>query len=245
MEKQTQVHNRLITESFEKALEQEEERGNINPSKSRLAIVLSNYIEENQDFQFGERRLRDYYNEALAETQVEIKQPSVLNGLASFLGYSDYTDFVIRLKGSKKDLSKNEPEPEVVYSLRITNFIKNHKISLAIAVISAVIIVFLMASEQQRWMRWDGHNYVEVSFDTEKLKSGTLKVYKEDRIANFRLLEPECDTQFFNPDSSVRVWYYKNKNGNLEFFSNHGLHPKTGKTLKPITKYIIEKYICE
>ena len=245
MEKTATVHNRLIRQSFEQALQQEEKRGNINPSKSRLATVLSDYIEEHQDFQFGERRLRDYYNEVLADTQVEIKQPAVLNGLASFLGYNDYHDFVLRLTENKKDLLPREPEEEVAETLRIKTFLKKHKMSLAIAIISALVIVFLMISKQQRWMQWDGNNYVEVSFDAEKLKSGALKIYKEDRVANFTLLKPQCDTQFFKADGSVRVWYSKNKNGSLDFFSDHGLHPTTGKTLKPITKYIIDKYICE
>ncbi|WP_157418071.1 hypothetical protein [Aequorivita capsosiphonis] len=239
------MHNRLITESFEKALKQEEERGNINPSKSRLATVLSYYIEENQDFQFGERRLRDYYNEALAATQVEIKQPAVLNGLSSFLGYSDYTDFVIRIKGDKKDLIQNGSDDTITYNLRITDFVKHHKVSLAIAIVSAMVILFLMVSKQQRWMKWDGTNYIEASFDADKLSKGELKAYKEDRIANFTRLNPQCETQFFNADGSVRVWYSKNKNGSLDFFSSYGLHPITGKTLKPVTRYIIDKYVCE
>ncbi len=239
------MHNRLIIECFEKALKQEEELGNLHPSKSRLATVLSDYIEAHQNFQFGERRLRDYYNEALADTQVEIKQPTVLNGLASFLGYEDYTDFVLRLKGNKKDLHLPESENQVVESLRIKSFLKSHKVSIAITVISAVVIFLLMASKQQRWMKWEENNYVETSFDADKLSKGELKAYKEDRIASFKLLKPECDTQFFNQDGSVRVWYSKNKDGSLDYFSDYGLHPKTGKTLKPITKYIIEKYICQ
>lgn len=239
------MHNKLIKESFEKALQQEAERGILNPSKSRLATILSDYIEENQDFQFGERRLRDYYNEALAEAQVEIKQPAVLNGLSSFLGYNNYQDFVVRLTENKNDPISLEPENEVGETLRILTFVKKHKISLTITLIAAAVIIFLMVFNQERWMSWDGDNYVETSFDAEKLKSGTLKVYKEDRIANFALLKPECDTQFFNADGNVRVWYSKSKNGKLDFFSGYGLHPISGKTLKPITKYIIDKYICE
>ena len=239
------MHNRLIKQSFEKALQQEEERGNINPSKSRLASVLSDYIEEHLQFQFGERRLRDYYNEVLADSIVEIKQTAVLNGLSSFLGYNDYQDFVVRLTKDKKVPLPLESEKEVAETLRIKTFIKSHKVSLAIAMISALVILFLMASKEQRWMKWDGNNYIEVSFDAEKLKSGALKIYKEDRVTSFVLIEPKCETQFFNDDGSVRVWYSKNKNGNLDFFSDYGLHPITGKTLKPITKYIIDKYICE
>ncbi len=48
----------------------------------------------------------------------------------------------------------------------------------------------------------------------------------------------------FKEDDSVRIWYGKNREGELEYFSSQGLHPQTGKTLKPITRYMIEKYIC-
>lgn len=239
------MHNKLIIESFKKALNEEEGRGNINPSKSRLAAVLSDYIEQHQNFQFGERRLRDYYNETLAGNKVEIKQPSVLSGLAIFLGYDDYTDFLIKLKAAEKSLLHNKPEKKASKGFRIKTFLKNHKISLSIALVSVIIILFLMASKQQRWMSWDGSNYVETSFDAEKLKLGELKIYKEERITTFTLIHPQCDSQFFNADGSVRIWYSKNKDGTLDFFSGYGLHPITGKTLKPITKYIIDKYICE
>ncbi len=116
------MHNRLIIESFEKALREEEEFGNLNPSKSRLATILSDYIEETQHFQFGERRLRDYYNQAIAGVQVEIKQPAVLNGLASFLGYDDYTDFVVRLKENKKDLITLNLKKKLLAILELRNF---------------------------------------------------------------------------------------------------------------------------
>lgn len=241
------VHNRLIIKSFEKALQQEQEEGNKNPSKSRLATILSDFIEEHQNFQFGERRLRDYYNDALAGTEVEIKQNAVLKGLSGYLGYDSYTDFVLEFKEKKITLDENENEKrnKSLEGFSIRKFLKNNKISFSIAVISVVVILLVMGSKQQRWMKWDGNNYMEISFDADKLKKGELKVYKEDRITSFKLLQPNCDTQFFNADGSVRVWYAKNKNGTLDFFSDYGLHPISGKTLKPITRYIIEKYVCE
>lgn len=239
------MHNTLIIQSFEKALLQEEEIGNSSPSKSRLATILSDYIQEQQGFQFGERRLRDYYNEALLRNPVEIKQPAVLDGLATFLGYDSYVDFVSAFKKKKDILPTNDPEKKGINGFKIKVFLRNHRTSLAIALVSIIVIVFLMASKQQRWMQWNGSNYIETSFDGDMLRRGELKAYREDRIVSFKLLRPQCDTQFFNPDGSTRIWYSKNKDGSLDFFSDYGLHPITGKTLKPITKYIIEKYICK
>lgn len=33
--------------------------------------------------------------------------------------------------------------------------------------------------------------------------------------------------------------------GKLEYFTSLGLHQETGKTLKTITKYMINEYICD
>jgi hypothetical protein len=95
-------------------------------------------------------------------------------------------------------------------------------------------------------MIWQEDHYVEVEFDTEKHKLNQLKLYKEDRINLFKKLTPICDTtKFFNEDGSVNIWYGKNRNKKLEYFTALGLHPETGKTLKPITQYMIDKYICD
>jgi len=42
----------------------------------------------------------------------------------------------------------------------------------------------------------------------------------------------------------VKIWYGRNIKKELEFFTSLGLHPETGKTLDPITDYMIKKYAC-
>ncbi len=93
-------------------------------------------------------------------------------------------------------------------------------------------------------MIWQHDHYEEVDFDTEKYKVNQLKILKEERIDFFKKVTPTCDYSFFNKDGSRRIWYGKNRNKDLEYFTALGLHPQTGKTLKPITKYIIDKYLC-
>lgn len=43
----------------------------------------------------------------------------------------------------------------------------------------------------------------------------------------------------------MNLWYGKNNSGEIEYFTALDKHPKTGKTLKKITDYMIRKYICE
>lgn len=97
---------------------------------------------------------------------------------------------------------------------------------------------------RQRWMVWQEDHYIEVSFDSETYNMNQLKFYKEDRVLHFREVNVSCDTIFFNDDGSVKFWYGKNTNKKLEYFTALGLHPETGKTLKPITQYMINTHIC-
>ena len=125
-----------------------------------------------------------------------------------------------------------------------------NKILLYIGVVMLIAFVSIstkhIIKNETRWMVWQEDHYVEVEFDTEKHKVNQLKLYKEDRINLFKKITPVCDsTKFFNEDGSVNIWYGKNRNKELEYFTALGLHPETGKTLKPITQYMIDKYICD
>ena len=93
-------------------------------------------------------------------------------------------------------------------------------------------------------MVWDKDHYKEVKIDTDKYSFDQLKIYKEERIKYFQKIEPSCEVKYFDQRGKVKVWYGKNVKGDLEIFSSFGLHPETGKTLKPITKYMIRKYFC-
>ncbi|MGG8497732.1 hypothetical protein ACQY1Q_15080 [Tenacibaculum sp. TC6] len=57
-------------------------------------------------------------------------------------------------------------------------------------------------------------------------------------------IEGTCEYSYFDKQGNPRVWYGKNAHGDLELFTSYGLHPETGKTLKPISNYMINKYIC-
>ncbi len=94
-------------------------------------------------------------------------------------------------------------------------------------------------------MVWEKSQYVEVKFDTKKYSLGQIKLYNEDRVKHFKKVDVDCNTEFFDSNEKVKIWYGKNKKKTLEYFSALGLHPETSKTLNPITPYMIRKYICE
>ena len=61
---------------------------------------------------------------------------------------------------------------------------------------------------------------------------------------NLKRVDPDCKYPFFKADGSENLWYGKSAKGKLEYFTSYGLHPVTGKTLDPITPYMIKKHIC-
>ena len=68
-------------------------------------------------------------------------------------------------------------------------------------------------------------------------------IYNID-IDNFNKAEVSENTSFFK-DNNPLFWYGKSSIGKMDFFTNRGIHPETLNELKPVTKYIIHKYVYE
>ncbi len=236
------MHKDLLLKAFEKTRENLILEGVKSPSLNKIAKELSAIISES--FVYGDRSLRDFYKEAISkvDNDIEIPQPQVIVALAKYLGYMDYKDYLLKNELEEKALTTKHRG-----QTKTGNWVKkNSKWIKSFSIVFIVgIICFLGYNyfNKQRWMEWNETHFVEVAFDSEKIKDGVLKLYKEERIRGFKKLFPNCESTFFNGDGAVKIWYGKNKE--LEYFSSYGLHPETGKTLKPITKYMVKKHICK
>ena len=93
-------------------------------------------------------------------------------------------------------------------------------------------------------MQWQKNHY-EVVDCTNENQQGLLKQYDiipfDENQCKLIKIEVSDTTTFFKNGNSL-YWYCK-VNGKPEFFNTHGVHPETGKALKPVTEYIINKYI--
>ncbi|MCL7754994.1 hypothetical protein [Polaribacter sp. Z022] len=242
------MHQKLILEAFEKARKDEEMETGISVSNHKVSERISDILFNDYKCTFGDKSLRILFNEARDnnEKKVIIKQQIVINSLCKYLGYDNYIDFV----ENNVDLKKNNVLPQEKQKNKklgwlngILNVVKNNKIAIILG-ITLITLVIVFSFNKQRWMVWENNKYVEVKFDTEKYKVGQLKIYKEERIKFFKKIEPNCDVKYFEENGQARFWYGKNPNGKFEIFTSLGLHPQTGKTLKPISKYMIDKYFC-
>jgi len=94
-------------------------------------------------------------------------------------------------------------------------------------------------------MVWTENHYEVVECDKV---NDTVEVcpFNQNILENFKKISV-CDTTTFFSHKNIEkplVWYGKSLDKKeYEYFNCPGLHPETGKTLKPISKYIIGKYI--
>lgn len=241
------MHKKLILDAFEKAMATEMELGVLSPSKSKAAEQLSDYIDHEMNFQFGERRLRDYFNAALLGEDIELKQKAVRNGLAKYLGYEDFKDFLIRNTETEKDLQKEEmaETTQKFNAYFISSFLKRNRTTILIILGCLIAYLVINSINKEKWMTWNGTQYEKTDFDSREMENGQILLFNENQIDHFKKIQPDCVTHFFNSEGNAQIWYGKNQKGELEYFTDLGKHPETGKTLKPITQYMIEKYICK
>lgn len=112
-----------------------------------------------------------------------------------------------------------------------------------------LLLVFLVSaygvkeliSPKKGCMQWQKDHYEVV--DCAIAGIGVMNEIKPTIAEELKLKKIEVTTQtpFFQKNKAI-VWYCKN-NGKPEYFNTAGFHPENGKPLKPISQYIIDKYI--
>ncbi len=88
-------------------------------------------------------------------------------------------------------------------------------------------------------MYWTGDHYEQVSCK-KTIKDALVIALDSFKLVHFKkITTPDTITH----QDIGRVWYIKNE-GNIEFYTSEGAHPvDMKKRLKPVTGYIIDKYI--
>lgn len=96
---------------------------------------------------------------------------------------------------------------------------------------------------EKQCMQWQGDHYEPIDCQSEvKSMYATAPIIPfDENLVELNKLEV-CDTTTFFKAGKAIVWYCK-VNGDPEYFDGPGYHPITGNGLKPITEYIIDKYI--
>ena len=96
---------------------------------------------------------------------------------------------------------------------------------------------------EKECMQWQENHYELVDCNCPSKGFGAVNEVKpivENEIGLQKIV-PNKATVFFKNGKAI-VWYCKTNDG-IECFTSHGTHPETGKALRPITNYIIKKYL--
>lgn len=107
-----------------------------------------------------------------------------------------------------------------------------------------VLLLFFIISyffKEKECMQWQKDHYELVDCDIKGLMSFSEIIPKDAYQLQLKKIEVDTNTIFFRGKEAI-VFYCK-VNDEPEFFNQLGKHPETGKVLKEVTPYIINKYV--
>jgi hypothetical protein len=97
--------------------------------------------------------------------------------------------------------------------------------------------------QKKQCMQWSGDHYETVDcelYTNDPVKFKSIKPLDKNLIDLKKI--KVCDTTTFFKNGEAIIWYSKTENG-IDFFNTHGRHPENENALKPVTHYIINKYV--
>jgi len=230
MNEEVQNENRpevekLILQVYEKAKRE---------SRHSTKTSVLNYLAEQLSVSVSERTLLRYYQRFIENDGTDgMPNRQILDSLSQYLMYEDFADYCNRIGFEKK---KKEPEKKTS---------KFKKIALGISTIGAIGAgsYFAGTAESGDCMIWEKTAYTEVACDGNYSGIYPLLPLDKNLMENFRKVNVDENTEFFEY-GKPKIWYSKT-GGKVEFFNYPGNHPATGKQLKPITRYMIDKYVLK
>jgi len=221
----------------------EQEPNNDKKSKNGNAVYFIEKVLEERFKKFNlisTRGLKDYYDKYVNGKENASGEPTteLKNLISQYLGYDHFLDFENKRKETDPSLTK----------IKATS--TNKKLGINVHSIKklgipTMIIAFLLFGtrltdvfKSDDCIVWKIDHYEKIDC---KNRSEKVSINNVD-IERFRKIEVDTTTLFFIKNEAV-VWYGKSASGTLDYFSSRGKHPITSKELKPITQYIIHKYI--
>lgn len=229
----------LVKRVFEKAKKDSRETSKTGWSK---------HIETEINSQINHRTLVRYCNQFTLEIDEGIKpNRSSLDIISKYLGFDDFLDFCREIFPDEDlVLEKNEEKKNelVIERLPIASKNKFRKMIVGIGVTSVLGLgsyFGLSANNSHQCMYWEGSSYERI--DCSEILHPNVQIIPIDEklLEYLHRIEVSDTTTFFKAGRPV-VWYLK-VDGVIEFYSADGKHPINGKDLRPITPYILDRYV--
>ncbi len=155
----------------------------------------------------------------------------------------------VQLPSTKKeDLVATPPQP-LAKSNRLLVGLKKNKLPFLLGILFLAVSVFGLLAflfSKEDCMQWQVDHYVSVPCEVEQhsLMASTI-IPADKRLTDFRKIMVDESTLFFASDGKPLVWYSKVNAYRIDFFTSNGngFHPETGKALRPVSHYIVHKYV--
>ncbi|MEB8328649.1 hypothetical protein OO009_04715 [Flavobacteriaceae bacterium KMM 6897] len=222
----------VLLRAFKKA------EGEIGSSKkTHLSTHISEMLLEDFKYTVSERSLRDYYTNYLSgnnSAQEDLK-PKLIDCLCKYLGYMNYAEFVrdnrieVKVKRNVGGVSKIKKDLKKRFG--------------KIGAFAAVPVLLLTGAVGYNGLMVDEENcmiWVKDHYESTICTGSEFELSFEKMTMEQMRKVVVLDTI----DRQDNLWYDKSDN-ELEFFTSPGIHPTNGKTLKPVTTYIYDKYLRE
>jgi hypothetical protein len=146
---------------------------------------------------------------------------------------SDEVELFLKEKGN--NLDKVEPKK------------KSYKNAIGVGVLSVLGVFGLQqfSNKTKSCMQWQENKYVVLDCSSDSIKTliDNPVLALDKNSFQLKKVNPYHCKPYFKY-RKPNLWYHK-MNGEIEYFNRAGKHPITGKDLKPITPYMIKKYLKE
>lgn len=214
----------LLQESFTKA-----KRDSGKDSKHGCCVFLAEEITDKYKYQISYKTFEHLYDAVILKTrEMPNLKTDLLDKLALYMGNEDYSDYVSKQSKPPKQTAGGIRQKRLDYT----------------AYVLIGLIVFLLIGYpiyermvESKCMVWIENHYEKAECNGKNTVAFDKKAYKK-----LKQIQVDQETTFFDNNGNPLVWYVKS-NGDVTFFSYYGIDPETGKTLKPITDYMIAKHV--
>jgi hypothetical protein len=139
----------------------------------------------------------------------------------------------------------NQPPQNDKIKPRKGNVLHTWVIASFLGLIMLAAAYYFFSEEEKSCMAWMGEKYEIVPCNTQFLDQNGISVQVNNgtvNIENFRAINPNRQTDFYDGSGNPLVWYANNLAGNPEFFNQHGSHPITNAPLKPVPMQLVARY---
>lgn len=211
-------------------------------SKTRFA--LARHIAEKTNL--SSKTLERAYDRYVKKTNPNYKlQEDTIDLLCNYLGFENFTDYAKQAIIPPGTSGTREPNPSAIKSAK-----PFWKVLAGILAIAVILFVWSVkrgnTPGQENCMTWADSLYIPISCDTGPLSNYGTPIVPLDpvKLKSFKKVKVTMATRFFSEQTNQPlIWYFKDRNGEMEYYTAPGLHPVNGRTLKAITEHMINEHV--